>query len=41
MEGSNECLQENTFKIKLAKPKDVSILLDQTTLAIEGEKKPK
>ena len=37
MEGSNEGLQENTFKIRLAKPDDVSKILDQTTMAIEGE----
>ena len=39
MEGSNEYFQENTLKIKLAKPRDVSKILDQTTVAIEGEKK--
>lgn len=39
MEGSNESLSENTFKIKLAKPKDISRLLDQTTVALEGKKK--
>ena len=41
MEGSNCILQENTFEIKLAKPKDVSKILDRTTVAIEGEKKQK
>ena len=39
MEGSNEGLQESTFKVKLAKPKDLSNILDQTTFAIEGKKK--
>ena len=39
MEGSNESLSENTFKIKLAKPKDISRLLDQTTVALESKKK--
>ena len=41
MEGSNDILQENNFQIKLAKPEDVSKILDRTTVAIEGEKKKK
>ena len=41
MEGSIESLSENTFKIKLAKPKDISRLLDQTTIALEGKNKQK
>ena len=41
MDGSNEGLQESTFKAKLAKPNDVSKILDQTTVAIKGKKKQK
>ena len=38
MEGSKDSLQEKNFEMKLAKPKDVSKILDQTTVAIDGEK---
>ena len=39
MEGSKDGLQENTYKLELAKPRDVSKILDQMTVAIEGKKK--
>ena len=39
MEGSNQDSQEYIFKNQLAKPVDVSMMLDKMKIAIEGEKK--
>ena len=38
MERSNEGVQENISNVQLAKPRDLTNLLNEITFAIKGEK---